>query len=693
VTRRTTPDCISDVALDGRALNLEDVVAVARYRARVALTPEARRRMRFARDVVERLVDSRAKVYGLTTGFGSKRDTIIAPEELAQLQINLIQSHACGVGEPLAEDQVRAAMLLRANTLARGNSGIRVEVVETLLEFLNRDVYPLLPSKGSLGASGDLAPLSHLALALCNDPAARFYSRGPEEPQAPSPVDGGREPDYVARPVPWRFGPVPAGLFDGSDGLEPVVLRAKEGLALNNGTQVSTAVGILNVFDAQVLLESAELVCALSLEASKGVRDALDPRLHEVRPLGGQRQTASRIRAFTADSRILTVPVNTARLHRAGKAVASARELLESGGPSCRSLAERAHRSASVLARFEEDPLAFFDEGLRALTEAERRDLTPGELAIRVFRETLGPPRSDVILLYSALLEAPLEGETRKSRDFLADAVTQLQLALPETPSVQDDYSFRCTPQVLGAVRKAVLDSWDVLETEANSATDNPLIFPPRADTFEGDAGAYGDTLTVKECREAVVSGGNFHGEALALTLDYLSTALAELANISERRTAHLVDGNLSNGLPSLLVERSGLNNGLMIPQYVAAGLVSENKVLCHPASVDSIPTCENTEDHVSMSPISAMKCAQVIRNSETVVAIELLTAWQGVYFRRPLECGRATEVLWQRMAEAGMKPVHTDRVLYLDMEWALGFLKRGEVWKVANRFAESVVD
>ncbi len=196
---------------------------------------------------------------------------------------------------------------------------------------------------------------------------------------------------------------------------------------------------------------------------------------------------------------------------------------------------------------------------------------------------------------------------------------------------------------------------------------------------------AYAALLTVKECMEAVVSGGNFHGEPLAIALDTLGIALAELGSISERRTAHLVDGSLSNGLPSLLVERSGLNNGLMIPQYVAAALVSENKVLAHPASVDSIPTCENTEDHVSMSPLAALKCRQILENVETVVAIELITAWQGVYFRKPFVCGRATEALWRGMEEAGMTAVRTDRVLYPDIEWSRSFLRRGRVWRIAR--------
>ncbi len=683
------PDRIREVTLDGRNLTLEEIVAVARYRARVRLHPEARRRVGFARAVVERLVEDRAKVYGLTTGFGSKRDILIAPEELGELQVNLIRSHACGTGDPLREDEVRAAMLLRANTLARGNSGVRPAVIDAVLRFLNEDVYPWIPSKGSLGASGDLAPLSHLALSLCGDPEARFYAPGADEPAPDGPSsEGGRAPDYVARPVPWRFTAAPAGLFD--DERPPLTLAAKEGLALNNGTQVSVAIGVLTLFDAIVLLESAELACALSLEAAKGVRDAFDPRLHDARPLEGQRETAANVLAFTAESQILTLPLNTARLHRARWALSAAAEILD-GGEGNKALSERVRGAAPLLDELEANAGVPGSGAPGSPPEATER-LTARARLHRSYREALAPVRGQVLALYASVLETPLPGEAVKGRDFLADAVLQLQLALPEMPSVQDDYSFRCTPQVLGTVRKTVEDVRRTLVIEANSATDNPLLFPPRPE-FAGTVEAYAASLSVTECLEAVVSGGNFHGEPIAVALDYLGIALAELGSISERRTAHLVDGNLSNGLPSLLVERSGLNNGLMIPQYVAAALVSENKVLAHPASVDSIPTCENTEDHVSMSPLAALKCRQILENVETVTAIELLTAWQGVYFRRPFTCGRATERLWRAMEEAGMTPVRTDRVLYRDIDWARSFLKQGRAWHVAREAGSSVVD
>lgn len=670
----TSLNQIKMVTLTGQKLSLEEVVAVSRFGARVQFHEEAKVKMARSRAVVERLVDAREKVYGLTTGFGSKRDIIIESDELEQLQINLIRSHACGVGPALSEDTVRATMLLRANTLARGNSGIRIEVVQMFLEFLNRGIYPWVPSRGSLGASGDLAPLSHLALALCNDPDAKFYERdcGHPLPTAPT-LNIEDRPNYIADPIPWKFGPPPAGLFEGKDKLEPVILKAKEGLALNNGTQVSTAIGLLAIFDAQVLLESAELVCALSLEGVKAVRGAFDPRLHEARPLEGQRETAARLRCFTDDSQILDVPLNTARMFRARKALESAAEVLAEEGADGKTLSQEATQAAK-----ETEGLA--DKAPMAIEEAgaEAKNLTGKAKMVLAYKKALIPIRARVTKLYTKVLESTLAGDAPKSRDYLADALAQLQMALPEAASVQDDYSFRCTPQVLGAARKVLSEVRGILIIEANSATDNPLIFPPESSSEPGD-------WAVADCIDAVVSGGNFHGEAIAINMDHLTIALAEVANISERRTAHLVDGSLSNGLPSLLVEKSGLNSGLMIPQYVAAGLVSENKVLSHPASVDSIPSCENTEDHVSMSPIAALKCRDVLTNAERVVAIELLTAWQAVTFRRPLKAGVGTERLWESLADAGMEPILEDRVLYTEIQRVLDFLRTGAVWRIAR--------
>ncbi|HET9234033.1 MAG TPA: aromatic amino acid lyase, partial [Candidatus Eisenbacteria bacterium] len=385
---------------------------------------------------------------------------------------------------------------------------------------------------------------------------------------------------------------------------------------------------------------------------------------------------AAHILAYTEGSQVLTAPINTARVRRAQRAVAGAMEVLEKGPET---LASRIRDVAERLEHLEAE--------IASLLQSETGSASGPSLRDRLLtktREAIAPIRSDVLKLYAASLDAALPGEAQKGRDFLADAVAQLQLALPEALSVQDDYSFRCTPQVLGAVRKAVEDVRRTLEIEANSATDNPLIFPPAPESPRVDPDRYGRNLALAACLDAVVSGGNFHGEPIAMALDQLGVALAELGSISERRTAHLVDGSLSNGLPSLLVWRSGLMNGLMIPQYVAAALVSENKVLAHPASVDSIPTCENTEDHVSMSALAALKCRAILKNVESVIAIELLTAWQGVTFRRPLACGQATERVWQSMADSGMTPVLQDRVLAEDIAWTRRFLLEGRVRAIA---------
>jgi histidine ammonia-lyase len=390
--------------------------------------------------------------------------------------------------------------------------------------------------------------------------------------------------------------------------------------------------------------------------------------------------------SFTEGSEVLRLPVNTARLGRARRALGEAAELLAEEGGEAAALAPRVRGVIDTLTAYEDQVAtdANAPEGSGSRTRDEER---------AHHREALAPLRTEVLALYAEALHHALHEKAVRGRDFLADAVAQLQLALPDTPTVQDDYSFRCAPQVLGVVRRVVEETLSTLSTEANSATDNPLVFPPRAGEFEGDPAAYARSLTLDECRDAVVSGGNFHGEPVAVALDHLSIAVSELASIAERRTAHLVDGSLSNGLPSLLVWNSGLNSGLMIPQYVAASLVSENKVLSHPASVDSIPTCENTEDHVSMSLLAALKCARIVDNAVTVVAIELFTAFQGVSFRRPLRCGRATERLWQVMGEKGMTPVQEDRVLHVDIDWTRRFMLEGVPWRIARESAPTVLD
>ena len=659
------------VALTGFDLTLADVVAVARCRRRVVLADDARGRMDRCRAMVDVLLRQSIKVYGLTTGFGKLRDVVIEREQAARLQRNLIRSHAAGVGAPFSEEVVRAALLLRANTLCRGNSGIRSEVVHNLVEILNSDVYPYVPQQGSVGASGDLAPLSHLALVAIGDPEGRYLPwTGPAGgPARVAPahafvgMPGDADFDAVAAAQGWRF--------------RPVTLDAKEGLALNNGTQFMAAMGCLALHDATFALRHSELACALSLEANFGVRDAYDPRIHAARPQPHQPDVARRLRAYGQGSEILDLWLNSACL-------ATAVLKLEEASERLSALTERLDHSASPLqprVLVTQEAICALVGRIRALTPPPGtpahgrleawRQLTP-RAQIAALGAYLTRPRQDSTAILRELQATafPAGPERDQARAAVVAAVKALDDAVPDTPPVQDDYSFRCAPQVLACAWRVLGEVETVLAVEINAATDNPLLFPPNPADDGGpaleslSAAAYADWLAadpdrIDACARSVVGGGNFHGEPLAIALDTLKIAMAEVASISERRVAHLTDPNHSAGLPAFLVADSGLHSGYMIPQYTAAALVSENKVLCHPSSVDSVPTCANTEDHVSMGTTAARHALTVVDNVEKVVAIELLTAVQGLGFREPLRPGlRLREaVAWLLSPEGGDLP------------------------------------
>jgi histidine ammonia-lyase len=463
---------------------------------------------------VEQKASAGEVVYGVTTGFGKFADVVISPEQTRTLQQNLIASHAVGVGEGFSKEVVRAMLLLRANALAKGHSGLRLCVVQRLVDFLNLHLHPVVPQQGSLGASGDLAPLAHVALALVGE----GQIMGPN-------------------------GPRPARELLEEHDLPPLVLEAKEGLALINGTQAMTAQGALTLAAAARLTRAAEAAAALSFQALRGIPQAFDERIQAVRPHQGQRRTAQRLRALLEDSRMTT---------------------------------------------------------------------RPGELR------------------------------------------------------VQDAYSLRCLPQVIGAVRQALDHTRQVLEIELNSATDNPLI-------FEADG--------------AVISAGNFHGQPVAMVLDYLALALAELASIAERRIERLVNPQLSEGLPPFLTRQGGLNSGMMLLQYTAAALVSENKSLAHPASVDSIPSSANQEDHVSMGTISARKTQRIYENTARVIAIELLCAAQAVEFRTSdpgRDLSRPTQGVFEAVRELSPR-LERDRPLSEDIERVAGWLQTDEIDKLVG--------
>jgi histidine ammonia-lyase len=522
------------IVLTGADLSIADVEAVARLGVGARLDDAARARMQAARDVIEELVDAGAVVYGVTTGFGDLATTSIPPDEAGHLQANLLMSHATGVGAELPREVVRAMLLLRANTLALGHSGCRPLLVDRLLAFLESGIHPVVPEQGSLGASGDLAPLAHLALPL--------IGKGEVE------VDG----ELMA-----------AADALAATGLEPLRLEAKEGLALLNGTQMMGALAALFLADADRLVRTASVAAGQSVEALLGTDVAFAEAYQLARPHPGQIAVAAELRHLLRDSGL-----------------------------------QRAHH-----------------------------------------------------------------GSAHK---------------------VQDPYSLRCVPQVHGAVRDALDQLRRVLDIELNSATDNPLVFP--------DGGvAGGDVLATGGGR--VISGGNFHGEPLALTLDYAKLAIAELGSISERRTALLVDARLNGGLPPFLTTSSGIESGMMIYQYTAAALVSEHKVLAHPASADSIPTSANQEDHVSMGSISARHARTVLAGVERIIAIELVVGAQALDLR--LDAIRADDGSAPQPG-AGVARAHErirERIAHLDRDRepgpdlaaALELVRDGELAELAR--------
>ncbi|MCL4459718.1 MAG: histidine ammonia-lyase [Chloroflexi bacterium] len=502
-----------EIVLDGQSLTIKDVIAVARYDKKVALSSDARRGVLESYEMVQRLVEQQSTVYGVTTGFGHLCNVPISAKDARTLQRNLILSHSAGVGPALEEVVVRAIMLLRANALAKGHSGVSPEVISTLIAMLNAGVHPLIPAKGSVGASGDLAPLSHMVLVMLGEGEAIY-----------------RGQHLKGREALERCG------------IAPVQLGPKEGLALINGTQVMTALGILTAHDGEYLLKTADIAAAMTSEALRADPIAFDSRIHSLRPHQGQAQCAFNLRSLLEDS----------DLYR-----------------------------------------------------------------------------------------------------------------MPNTNRVQDPYSLRCIPQVHGASREAIAFVKGILTTEMNSATDNPLLFPS-------------DGL--------VISGGNFHGEPVAMALDLLGIALAEIASISERRLDKLLNP-VFNELPTFLTRNSGLNSGLMLTQYTAAALVSENKILASPASVDSIPTSAGQEDHVSMGTIAARKGWDILTNTQYVVAIELLAAAQALDLRQPGHLGRGVAVAYD-LIRSKVAPLTEDRILAPDIEQIFNLVRSGEL---VERAAEVV--
>lgn len=497
-----------ELGLKGGRLSLEEVKDVAVSRRKVRLSPEAVQAIGISHQFVQRQIATGQTIYGLNTGFGPLSDVRIPPDQIEKLQYNFLRSHAAGIGTPIPDSHVRAMLLLRANALAIGKSGVSLEVVNQLIEFLNRGVHPIVPEQGSVGASGDLAPLAHMCLLLIGEGKARIDGLEMSGKEALEKV-----------------------------GLKPVKLGPKEGLALTNGTQFMSAFGVLNLLEAERLCDVADAAAAMSVEALRGTSTAFDSLIHEARPHPGQIRVAQRMRAFLVDG------------------------------------------------------------GYSEISKSHR-----------------------------------------------------------ECGRVQDPYSFRCVPQVHGASRDALRWVREVLEREINSVTDNPLVFA---------------------AQEKILSGGNFHGQILSIAMDLLSIAVAELGSISEERIDKLVNPAFS-GLPAFLIQDSGVNSGLMIVQYAAASIVSENKTLCHPASVDSIPTSLHKEDHVSMGAWAARKAAKVVENVRRILSMEFLAAAQGVELLRPLKTGERLEKI-HSLIRSNVAGLTVDRSPHEDVLWIEGALKEGK--------------
>ena len=499
--------------IDGNDLTLEDVREVAVDRRAVLLSADAREVVDRARAVVDQIVIGNKVAYAITTGVGKLSDVRIMGDQIRELQVNLVRSHAFGVGAPLPVAETRAMMILRANSLAKGHSGVRAIIIDTLCEMLNRGVTPFVPSQGSVGASGDLAPLAHLALSLIGEGEC----------------------------LDSNDGRIPAAEALKRAQIKPLVLEAKETISLINGTQAMLAVGTLALLAAEILVDTADVLGGLSCDALKGTDAAFDERIHNARPHNGQLKSAANLRRMLEGSQI-----------------------------------RESHR---------------------------------------------------------------------------------------ECGRVQDAYSLRCIPQVHGAVRDTLAHCRSVFETEANSAVDNPLVFITDPKNDQGD----------------VISGGNFHGEPLAFALDFLAIALSALAGISERRIERLVNPALSEGLPPFLAPGAGLNSGFMMPQVTAAALVSENKVLAHPASVDSITTSGNKEDYVSMGMTAALKLKRVVENTRNVLAIEAMAVAQALDFLAPLKSSKRGQ-----QAHAAIRSVCTaiekDRVMYTDVARTADLIATGRI-------------
>jgi len=637
-------------------LSIKDIVDVARSFRRVEIDEKARSRVQLCRNILNTLINKNVKIYGANTGFGSSRDRLLSKEECVALSTNLIKSHSCSVGNPFPEDVVRAAMLIRANALAKGNSGIDLKVITTLVEMLNNRVYPYVPEKGSVGSSGDLSPLSHLFLVPIGDVDALVH------------MGTHQHEKYIAKPREEDFKTLSEVYGDESQWpFKRITLGAKDGLASNNGAVFSACITVLGIYDAQNLLDCSDLFTALSYEAIQAVPDCLDDGVVRCRPYEGHKQSTLNIKSYLEGSDLVPYfgasGFNMAHFNRA---YVDLRKLVDKTSE----IQEYYKKALNDLLGKMTDLQDSIWEGIRALRIKRENEIKqcPKEQELIVCEELFGEIRKSWEELAGWNENDKLyPSSIKKELGRIYFSHTDKVVRSSSGPDVQDNYSFRAASTVNGTARDAVLHAVEMLEIEINSATDNPLILLDNVIAkFWGTPLENSKNERLPEENEfknwveenwifvsnQVKSAANFHGEPVGIIADNLSAAMAEIGNISERRTATLIDENHSKGLPSYLVWNPGLNNGFMIPQYTAASLVSENKILAVPATTDSIPTAENSEDHVSMSTTAARKFASILDNLTYILSIEMLAAYQGIQFRKPAKLGKYTSALEELISQ-----------------------------------------
>lgn len=638
----------TNIILNGQNLSIDQVLRVAEDYAKVEIASEAIENVIESQVFITNQVELGKIVYGVTTGFGINADKVIEQKDAAELQRNLLLSHACGVGEPFDESIVRAIMTIRLNTLLAGHSGVRLETIRLLQQFLNYRIHPMIPEQGSVGASGDLCPLSHMAIPLMGEGLVTFNGKTMTTSELYKLEDVeliNRQIELENQSIDVASNKMPL--------IAPIELSYKEGIGLSNGTTLMVTLGVFGVHRAKTLMDKSILSAAMLMEGHCSRPKAFDHKIHAVRKHSGQIAIAKRVRELTEGSTMIGInPMEI--LKHFPKTI-----IIENADISV------LHDRLTQLQTHLQKQIEITNNLEVQIVAKERLARVERLLSVEVAQDFLDLENLQYVvdfipkLFCDFLLKyMPIE---LKNREFWQDLVNIAKKKI--TP--QDAYSIRCFPQVFGASLKAIEHAESVISDELNAVVDNPIIFMENQILPDGTKVEYND----------VISGGNFHGQPIALVLDYLKLAVAEMGNIMERQINKMVDAATNDGLPPFLIQAAGLHSGLMIPQYTAASIVSENKVLVHPASADSIPTSANQEDHVSMGPIAGRQLLQIISNVQRVLAIHILTAKQAVAMRLqqfdtivPTQMAIATKELYDKVEALGVTTIEEDRFLWQDI-------------------------